>query len=234
MRALPRLTGLVFLLAFLAGCGPLYRTLVVIEPVKTGDYSVTLPEGLCTVEKAGVKLSLAFEPREKLEQAADFTNWNPYLNEQKYFFSVFKLTVENTGQEKIFVDTQKTVLLDGLGGQLNALGLDYFKSLYPVATVVQPRNTLRGDYFYDRTVIYTEDYYKYLIVDKTLFKNGELYPGVKREGYIVFERIRQEAGNITVNLPGITLNTNGSAEGRKMEELKFKFSHQVSVKEVVK
>ncbi|OGF44475.1 MAG: hypothetical protein A2231_10625 [Candidatus Firestonebacteria bacterium RIFOXYA2_FULL_40_8] len=232
MQLFSRLPVVCLLLAFFfSGCGPFYRTIITMEPVNTGDYSITSAEGSCSVEKAGVKITLVFENRKKLEEAAEFISWNPYLNEQKFFFTVFKFTVENTRQDKIFIDTGRTVLLDGLGGQSNALTLDYFKTLYPVTTMVQPKNYPRNEMLYDKTVIYTEDYYRYNRVEKTLFVNGELYPGVKREGYIVFDQVKQEAGSITVNLPGITLNTNGSAAGEKLDELKFKFLHKIEVKE---
>ncbi|MFH1074119.1 MAG: hypothetical protein V1752_03425 [Candidatus Firestonebacteria bacterium] len=235
MRALSRLSAVCFLFSFFfAGCGPFYRTVVTMEPVNTGDYAVASEEGYCFFEKAGVKVTLAFETRKKLEAVSEYINWNPYLNERRFFFTVFKLTVENTRQDKIFIDTGKTVLLDGLGGQSNALTIDYFKTLYPVAAMIQPKSYPRTDLIYDKTIIYTEDYYRFNRVEKTLFVNGELYPGVKREGYIVFEQIKQEAGNITVILPGLTLNTNGTSEGVKLDELKFKFLHKVSVKEATK
>ncbi|OGF47968.1 MAG: hypothetical protein A2452_04750 [Candidatus Firestonebacteria bacterium RIFOXYC2_FULL_39_67] len=232
MSALSRLITCLFLIAFIPGCGTFYRTIITMEPVNTGDYTITSNEGICSFLKEGIKVSLVFETRKKLEEVSEYINWNPYVSEQKYFFSVFKLTVENTRQDKIFIDTGKTVLLDSLGGQSNSLSLDYFKSLYPVATMVQAKNTSRGDLFYDKTVIYTEDYYRYNRVEKTLFINGEIYPGVKREGYIVFDQVKQEAGNIIVNLPGITLNSNGSAEGLKLEEIKFKFLHKVEIKTI--
>ena len=232
MRVTARLIAFLFLAGFFSGCGPFYRTIITMDPVKTGNYDVDTAPGVCSLEKAGVKIVLSFASRKELEEVSEYINWNPYVSEQKYFFSVFKLSIENTRQDKIYIDTGKTVLLDGLGGQENALTLEYFKALYPVTTMVQPKNYARNDLLYDKTVIYTEDYYKYNRVEKTLFINGELYPGVKREGYIVFERVKQEAGNITVNLPGITLNTNGTPEGTKLDELKFKFLHKVETKTI--
>src|SRR3989339_598413 len=181
MSALSRLITCLFLIAFIPGCGTFYRTIITMEPVNTGDYTITSNEGICSFLKEGIKVSLVFETRKKLEEVSEYINWNPYVSEQKYFFSVFKLTVENTRQDKIFIDTGKTVLLDSLGGLSNSLSLDYFKSLYPVATMVQ---------------------------------------------------VKQEAGNIIVNLPGITLNSNGSAEGLKLEEIKFKFLHKVEIKTI--
>jgi hypothetical protein len=227
MTVLKAFSFLILMLLIFTGCGPYYRTVISMEPVKTGAYAVNSAEMACSVEKEGVKITLVFEKRKNLEAVSQQSSWNPYLNEQKLFFYVFKFTVENDGQNKIFIDTGKTVLLDGLGGQLNALSLDYFRALYPVTTILEQNTRFRGDAYFDKTVIYTDDYYRLNEAEKTLFVNGELYPGVKREGYIVFEQVKQGAGKITVHLSGITLK-----EGAKPEEISFEYLHNVSIKEI--
>lgn len=226
------LTGALFLLVGLFfGCGPFYRTVVMMTPVNTGDYTVDPDLGVCETEKAGVKVTLSFEKRKELETAAQYFDWNPYLSEQKVFYSVFKLKIENTRQEKILADMSKAVLLDGLAGQENALTLDYFKSVYPVSTKIQQQRGIRRNE-YPEIIVYTEDYYRYLAVERTIFKNQEIHPGVKMEGYVVFNQVRQEAGNITVVLPGIKLLNAKNTELDNTGDLRFKFTHSVSVKEI--
>ena len=228
------LTGALFLFAVLLfGCGPFYRTIVTMSPVNNGDYMVDSGAGICNVEKAGVKVTLFFEKRKELETVAQYVDWNPYLNEQKIFYTVFKVIIENTRQEKILADMARAVLLDGLSGQENALTLDYFKNVYPVSTKLQQQRGLRG-MEYSGVVVYTDDYYRYNTIEHTIFKNGEIHPGVKMEGYLVFNTVRQEAGNITVVLPGIKLLDAKNTELENTGDMRFKFTHSVSVKEINK
>ena len=221
------LPGALFLLLLLAGCGPFYRTVVVLVPAGNGDYEIDSELGACKIEKAGVKVALSFPKRKDLETAAAYPEWNPYLNREKIFYTVFKLKVENARQEKISIDIAKAVLLDGLGGQENALTSEYFKNVYPASTLVQPRG-FRG---FEPEVVYTEDHYRYNAVEKTIFKNRELYPGVKMEGYLVFNTARREAGNLTVVVPGIKLLDGKNNEAGNTGDIRFRFTQNVSVKE---
>ena len=223
-------SGTLFFLLFLAGCGPFYRTVVVMAPVGTGEYEIDSGTGICKIEKAGVKFTLSFQKRKELEAISPYPAWNPYLNEQKIFYSVFKLVVENTRQDKISVDMSKAVLLDGLGNQESALMTEYFKGIYPESTKVQQQRGLRG-FDYSEIVIYTEDYYRYNAAERTIFKAREVFPEVKMEGYLVFNIVRREAGSVTVVLPGVKLLGAKCEEEGKTEELRFKFVHSVSVKE---
>jgi hypothetical protein len=115
-------------------------------------------------------------------------------------------------------------LLDGLGNQFSTLSLEAFKELYPTSTYHQ----YEYSFIFNRYYIDTSDEEKRQKIVKTLFKGGNIYPNVKIECIIPFQRISESAKEITLILPDIILyNELYEDTPEKDIEFKFKFRQKV-------
>ena len=217
----------IVLALVLAGCGAAYKIIVKMQPVSSNEeYVIDSKTGAITVNKENVRIMVAFMNREELEKVTPFISRNPYLSDNKVFFTVFDVLIENNNEDKISMDTAKCVLLDGLGSQFSPLSLEYFKDLYP-ATVSQTTSYSAVLNEYSQNISYTEDYYKRLVAERTLIKSGDIYQNVRQRGMIVFEQVRRESAEVSLIIPSITVYKAGS-EIKKMD-LRFKFTQEVKV-----
>lgn len=222
---------LFFLLFVLVGCGPSIKTIIKMQPITGYDaegiadaYKLNESDLSVSLEKENVKITVAFQNRDKLEGLSKTLSTNPFVNENKMFFTVFLITIENNRKDKIYFDPLKCVILDGLGNQFNGLSSETFRSLYPTTSTQYYTYSYVFDEYTPNTT-YTDDYYKRISAEGKLIKAGDIYSGVKKTGLLVFEKISREATNITFLIPAITLY-DGNTEISKID-FKFQFLQEV-------
>ncbi len=195
--------------------------------VSEEGYVVDAKEASISSVRDSIKVSARFVGQEELLKLTEADWQNPFASNSKTLHTVFEVTVENGGQEKVAVDPFRCVLLDGLGRQYGALTDAYFKDLYPLSAAVTLRMSRLPEEYYR-----TDDYYKRLAADRALFKPMEVFPGVKQKGFVVFESVGREAPVITLIFPGIAQNKDTGE--LKKKDLKFKFEQKVSIEQVIK
>lgn len=218
---------LIGLLLLIAGCGPSIKTIIKMQPILGYDaYKLNEADSSVNLAKEDVKIIVAFQDREKLEGMSRTTSTNPFLNEHKVFFTVFLLTIENNRKDKISFDPAKCVILDGLGNQFNGLTVETFRGLYPTTYTQYYTYSYVFDE-YSPNLAYTDDYYKRRIVEEKLIRGGDVYPGVKRSGFLVFEKLNREATNIILLIPAVTLYRDN--EEISKVDFKFQFLQEVRI-----
>lgn len=213
---------LYFCFFFIWGCASKPEIIRELTPVPDKDIQINQKE--MTHEKENVKVSVKFLDTMELRKIAEENN--PYLEGDMPLLSAFKVIIENNRATKINFKLENAVLLDGQGNQFNALTYESFKNLYPSTLYQKYEYSFIFDRYYTETQ-YTEDYHKRKKVAKTLFKGGKIFPGVKVQGLIPFERVSERAKNITLILSDIELyeSPKTNDEQDKIEKvLEFKFS----------
>jgi hypothetical protein len=184
-------------------------------------------DGTIEIENNGVRVSLVYVERDMLAKAAPFLSRNPFMNENKVFFTVFEMTIENLRNEKISIDVSKIKMTDGLGNQYDTLMHEYFKGVYP-DSVSQSYSYSPVFNEYQPSNHYSDDYHKNHIAGKLLLKSGDIFEHIKQKGYIVFDLARRETKQITVIVPEIIYFKDNKEIDRA--GLRFKFSQEISVK----
>ncbi len=195
------------------------------------DKNIVIKDDKATQERNGVRITIEYMNRKKLFQIAKENN--PYIDsEGAPILTTFKMIIENKRDTKIYFNPENAVLLDGLGNQFNALTYETFKELYPSSIYQQYEYSFIFNRYYVETY-YTDDYHKRKKAAKSLFKGGNIYPKVKVEGVLPFQRISEHARDITLILPDIILYTNtadtnnGELKEEKRLEFKFKFKQKI-------
>ena len=197
--------------------------------LKEGSFVDTKEASVYSV-KDTVKVTARFVGNQELLKLTDSDWQNPFASRSKSLYTVFELIVENSGQDKISVDPNKCVLLDGLGHQYGALPDSFFKDLYPLTTAATIRKSQLTEE-YQAVYSYTDDYYRRNAADKSIFKPMDLFPGVKQKGFVVFESVGREAPVITLIFPGV-ITYKENIEMKKMD-FKFKFEQKVTIEQVI-
>ncbi len=212
-------------LLLLMGCGAGMKTLIRLRPLQENDATIKPNPYAVTREKDGVKITVTFYDRARLEGLAESIANNPFLSDLKTLCTVFHVEIENQRPGKILVDPQKCVILDGVGNQLNGLSVGDFERWYPSTST----SSLSYSYVFNEytpTVVYTPDFYKRKIAREMLLKGGELYPGVKQTGLVAFEPVKPDAMKVTLVLPIIT-----EMKGHEVvsqAEFTFQFAQEIS------
>ncbi len=216
------------LLIFSCATGPkIIRRMIPVQAKK-----IEIKGDKASQEKEGVRITVEYMNRKKLFEIAKENN--PYIdNSGGPILTTFKIVVENKRDTKIYFEPENAVLLDGLGNQFNALTYDTFKELYPSSIYQQAEYSFIFNRYYVETY-YTDDYRKRQKAAKSLFKGGTIYPKVKVEGILPFQRVSEHSRNITLILPDIILyqhtadtNNNGETKEEKRIEFKFKFRQKI-------
>ncbi|MBN1897598.1 MAG: hypothetical protein JW827_02385 [Spirochaetes bacterium] len=178
-----------------------------------------------------ITISIEYMNRKKLFEIAKENN--PYVDDDGGpILSAFRIVIENKRDTKIFFDPENAVLLDGLGNQFNALNYETFKELYPSSIYQQYEYSFIFNRYYTETY-YTDDYHKRKKAAKSLFKGGAIYPKVRVEGILPFQRVSEQAREITIILPDVILyRTNADKNSKDMQEDKkleftFKFRQKI-------
>ncbi|MDD5067170.1 MAG: hypothetical protein PHF84_09000 [bacterium] len=219
------------LLTGLLGCASKPEILKELYPVEGDNIQITRNE--VTQEQENIRITVRFLNQVELTKIAEQNN--PYLEGETPLLTTFKIMIENKRKAKIAFRIEDAVLLDGMSSQFNALTYESFKNLYP-STIYQK---YEYSFIFDRYYIdsgLTDDYYKRKKVARTLFKGGKIFPDVKVEGIIPFDRISERAKNITLILTDIKLYKEqeaGSSEEIKEDvlekdlEVRFNFIQKI-------
>ena len=173
-------------------------------------------------------------------------------------YTVFELRVHNADNKRVVVD-DLAVLIDDAGEQRTSLPYAYFKDFYTNVspqTVVHrdigyryrypyPRSYYYSPYryYYPHRYRYVSPYYRtynvypdanrlrnaHMVVRETIFDGGKLFPGAKRNGLLVFDRIDTGVGDVTVIIPEvIVIDKDGN---QSKVDFEFNFRQVVAVKE---
>lgn len=218
-----KLIYIIILLCFIAGCGPLIVNIVKMRPIKiNSEYDINNVDDTVTFGQKDVQVSLTYQNIKRLKGYGENPSINPFCTENKELYTVYSIIIKNNRKEKIYFDPYKCVILDGMGNQLNSLSLDYIEKMYPNTSTAP---TYSYSYFYNEyvpTYSNAADYYKRRIAVKNMIKPGDIYPGVKSEGLLVFEKVKQEAveSPLILVIPDIVLYDND----KETEKINFKFS----------
>jgi len=194
------------------------------------DNKMDLKSNISTAEKDGVRVTVEYLDKKKLLKIARENN--PYVDDTGAILTAFKIVVENKRDAKISFEPEKSVLLDGIGNQFNALTYDTFRELYPSTVYQQYEYSFIFNRYYVESYP-SDDYYKRKKAAKSLFKGGVIYPNVKVEGILPFQRVSEYARNITLILPDIILynsttdTNNGVFKEQKRIEFKFEFVQKI-------
>jgi len=207
----------LFWLAVVLGCAPTVQTFVHMDPVVGYDnYQADRPNEALTLTKNDIKITVGYLNRNKVEGLTSNTESNPFLSENKTFFTIFQVKIENNRTSKIFFKPEECVVLDGLGNQLNARTAETFRNLYPATT----RQYYTYSYVFDEyqtNTGYTDDYYKRRIAEEQIIKGGMVYPNVKQEGLLVFDHLSSQASKITLIIPGVVLYDDNNEVTKKVD-----------------
>ena len=166
-------------------------------------------------------------------------------------YTVFDVTIKNNRESEVQINPSKAVLMDETGKQYDAIPYETFKERYSSSSrsgreviyydppPVYYRSTYRGrrwrrrpwyyhyDRYRDRGPYYTRQvygtyYFKRAVVSGTMLKAVKLYPGGKRQGFLVFPVMASDVGGLKLIIPGITIRSGEKGKGKKAQ-VKFQF-----------
>ena len=234
--------GMLILVGLLlAGCAvkPQPSVEVYMEPIE-GRFNahVDTETGAMTVEQKGVAVTI--EPLDEVEIFAltDDPRINPYLSVERGgavepIYTVVEITVHNLDNPRVLAD-ETAVLMDGSGVQYANLSADYFEGLYDNVDFPQRLDLATTTYPYDYSPYrgyypYSRAYQTYLdvdaleegriVIEDSIFEGGKLFPGAKRRGLLIFDRLSVDATDVRIIVPEIRrVHSNG-----KQDKLEFKF-----------
>lgn len=149
-------------------------------------------------------------------------------------YTVFDVTIKNNRESKALIDPASAVLMDQQGEQYDVIPYEVFRERYgaypgferEIIYYPPPYVYYRSPYYgyrwwrrswyyhYDRywgyrpyygRKIYRAAYFRRAVVKGTLLRSVKLYPGGKRQGFLVFPMLVPHAGELTLIIPGITI-----------------------------
>ena len=171
-------------------------------------------------------------------------------------YAVFDMVVRNKSKNKVVVDPF-AVLITENGDQYGSLPYEYFKDI--LGTVVGEKVVVyvpvRYRWWYDpyldvwyyrpfwrpywrhwwyercylRRVTYEEARMLRLVARQTIFDGAKLFPGAKRRGLIVFERLPEEVREFKVVIPEVRIYRRGAKRPERID-FEFKFRRRSLVK----
>lgn len=230
-RSLHRVVMLLLILAVVStGCAvaPQPEVDVHLEPV-TGRFNAHIdPETrAATVEKQGIAVTLKPFHELDLFMLTEDPTLNPYLyiedtGDVHPRYTVFNITVHNRKHRRVLVD-DAAILMDGEGGQLGNLPIDYFDSLYaPQRQVYSPTPYPSYPYSYGG---YGNSYVDMealeigrMMIEDNIFEGAKLFSGARRSGFLIFDRLQSIGMDVRVVIPHVRIvHPNG-----KEDKLEFK------------
>jgi len=234
--------GMVILVGlWLAGCAvkPQPSVEIYMEPIE-GRFNaqVDTETGAMTVEQNGVAVTI--EPLDEVEIFAltDDPRVNPYLlvgrgGAVEPIYTIFEITVHNLDNPRVLAD-ETAVLIDGSGAQYANLSSDYFEGLYDSVDFPPrvDRATTTYPYYYSPYRGYAPYYRTYqtyldvealeegrIVIEDSIFEGGKLFPGAKRRGLLIFDRLNVDSTDVRIIVSEIRrVHSNG-----KQDKLEFKF-----------
>lgn len=162
-------------------------------------------------------------------------------------YTVFDVAIKNKRESKVLIDPSGAVLMDEQGEQYDAISHEALRERYeiyprpereiihypPPPMYYRPpyyrRRWERPPWYYhhDRywwrrpyyvRRIYNTAYFRRAIAKGTLLKPVKLYPGGKRQGFLIFSVLPPDAGKLELIIPGITIY-----RGDQEEKMEFQF-----------
>ena len=210
----------IFILESLAGCGDKIQIIRVMEPIDD-DNTIKKAKNLIIKNKKNIKIELRYLNKNELIEMA--REYDPYIEEGP-LLTAFAYKISNLNTTTIEFYPERSVLLDGLGNQYSALTYETFKTLYPSDIYGQKSYSFMFEKPFPRYLKRTSE----KKVPKSLFKGGKIYPGVRVEGFIIFERISEGAKEVTVILPDIKICRDENCNNVKENiSIRFKFRQKI-------
>ncbi|MDP6597444.1 MAG: hypothetical protein QGI86_16440 [Candidatus Poribacteria bacterium] len=239
-----RFIGLALSLVVLFGCGAKPKIEFYLEPTSGAQINAEIDSetGTITVIQKGVQISL--EPLDEVE-LFDLTKGsevNPYLHIGRWgkvdpLYTIFEILVYNAEHPRVMVG-ESVVLIDDRGNQYASLTYDYFRDLYANSRTT---TTYQRSYYhpYSYYAPYSRYYPTYsrrqrnspvaknarLIVRDTIFDGGQIFPGGKRVGFLVFDRLPDDTKDLEVIVPRVVVVD----ESDQTSEIDFRFDFQQKV-----
>ncbi len=163
-------------------------------------------------------------------------------------YAVFDVTIKNNRESEVRIEPANAVIMDEAGEQYDAIPYREFKERYDsypryereVIYRTSPGYYGRPYYRYGRRRrpwyyhydygyywygspynarrVYDPGYIKGAVLKGTMLRAVKLYPGGKRQGFMVFPLLAPDADNLKLIIPGITIYREG-----KGERVKFQF-----------
>jgi len=234
----------------LMACAAKPRIEIYMEPVPSREGAhVDTRTGALTAEQRGVQVTV--EPLDEVElfELTKDQRINPYISVSRWgnvepLYTVFKITVRNRDNKRVVVgDT--TILINHHGEQFGSFHYDHFKELQndkQPQTVVYQYIGYRHHYPGSHYPSYHAPYRAYnvypdsriinntrLLARESIFRGSKLFPGAKRTGLLVFDRLDAGATDVSVLIPEVLI-TDGEGNQNKVD-FEFDFHQVVSVEE---
>lgn len=140
----------------------------------------------------------------------------------KLKYLVFKVKIENLRTDKIWFKPGACVLLDDKRHQFRSLQIE---DIIQYETVPYPMRYITPytlvDPFYAMYLLVTQRRAEIskVVLRNLMLRDEKIYPGVVREGILVFNRPPSEARKLALIIPEIVIYRNGKPDG----EVEFKF-----------
>ena len=229
----------------LFGCAAKPTVELHLVPINSSSIQIDTEIGSATLVQKGVQVTL--EPLDEVE-LFDLTKGgeiNPYLyfgrwGEVEPLYTVFEILVHNTEHERVSID-ESAVLIDGSGNQYASLTYDYFRDLFANSrTSITYQNRYYRPYnYYDPYYSNTHSYLARsrshrrspaaksarLIVRDTIFDGGHIFEGGKRVGFLVFNRLPEDAKHLRVIIPQVVIHDDND----EVSNLDFHFDFQQEI-----
>jgi hypothetical protein len=210
--------------------------------------------GSVSVEKEGVTIRLTPFSTVDLAHFTEDSDINPYIQvgfwgKVEPLYTVFEISVENNRDSRVELNAP-AILIDASGEQYVSLPYDYFRDIYQP---YHYERTETYDYWshyspyypyrryygygyypwrpyygpYSRTYIYSNlgEQDKKQVIKDTIFDGAKLFPGAKRKGLLVFNRVDLAARDLQIVIPEVKIY-----KGQKRsKEIKFEFEFRQMV-----
>jgi len=248
----------IFGLSYLfAGCAIRPQVDFYLSPVETAEgQEIDKKTGSVTVENEGVRITVsALDILDLLKVTSD-ARVNPYIyindwGVAKPLYTVFEVTIKNNRESNVSIDPSSAVLLDEEGEQYDAIPYEAFKERYAAYPGLErdiiyyqspPPYRYRWwhpwYYHYDRYWwrsrpysawrVYDDSYIKRSVAKATLLKSAKLYSGGKKQGFLVFPKLKPDSGELKIIIPGVTVF---HRDRERRLEFRFHFKQLPAVKD---
>ena len=222
MKKLILLSGFVSFVYMACSMQPaIVRTVYPVQTHNTAVVTNYTSTNRSTLQQDNIVITLQYLNKKDLYYLAK-KNKNPYTDDGVApVLSVFKIIIKNNSNDKIKIDKDLIVLLDGTGHQYNALNYDSYRQMYP-ATYERSSDY---SFLFGQTFIepksYSSDYYKREEVKRTLFSGGYIYKNVEVTGILSFPRLSELVKKFTIIIPDVEVYEGSKV--RKKTDFNFVF-----------
>jgi len=244
------ITGVLALSFLVAGCGIRPQIDFTMNPVAVSEEQrINEKTGSVTVKGESISITVTALNTADLLKVTSDACFNPYVRVSDWgvarsLYTVFDVAIKNERDSRVIIDPSRAVLIDEQGEQYEAIPYEEFRekySEYPgfereVIYYPPPPRYYRyrwWDPWYYRHYdpwwghgrlylreAYSIPYLKRSVASGTLLKSAKLYPGGKKQGFLVFPLLPPtESGELKLIIPGVTFYYE-----EKEERLDFQFN----------